>query len=798
MKYPKGTPAGGTTIHVVGRNLQYFRHSLVYFYVYYKNKKYVSGCEVTSNITMKCTAPSINEIKGILREEIPEQLEYGFEMDYVSSVQNLSSKLNNSYLLYPNPEYYPLKTVEIKQNTNESLIIKGQHLDLASQKSDVVVKIGIGVCNVTSITRNNVTCRPPAEQPLNSMGDEESAELPSVNVTVGNKLNFYIGKLKYYQPASKAFFKEIDVIFIFLIFLLFVALLTAYRHHSTKSTRVQTIMQKQIDALESRVALECREAFLELQTEITELRGGPTAPGMPFLEYKRYVKMILFPNMEYHGVMPFEAPELKYEKFHQLLLNKNFLLGFIHILELSRNFSMSDRVKVASLIMLVLQSKMDYCTDILKTLLAELIRKCIHGKSNPKLLLRRTESIAEKMLSSWFTFLLYKCLRECAGEPLYLLFQAIKQQLDKGPVDVITGESRYALSDSKMISYPIDFKPLTVYVSIDSIFTDIEVKVLDCDTISQVKEKSLDYIYRGTPYSKRPTKIDDYDVELKSNGALLSDFDKTTKEVGGWKIFNTLKHYKVPDGAFLSLVLRMCKQGQNKLRQQFGHVNLGPNPSPTKEYANFSKKWHLVKRPANENHKNDDNNVKVVSEIYLMRLMVTKGTFKKFVDDLFDAIFSLRSPYIKYMFDFLDNQAFMHGIEDPEVVHIWKTNALPLRFWVNLIKNPNFLFDIHKSNSVDSCLSVVAQTFVDSCCITDSKLSKDSCVSKVLYVKDIPAYKKRVNQYYGHIKSMQAVSVQEMNVLLADESRIHQSEFSINQALHELYMYAIKYKVPLE
>lgn len=50
--------------------------------------------------------------------------------------------------------------------------------------------------------------------------------------------------------------------------------------------------------------------------------------------------------------------------------------------------------------------------------------------------------------------------------------------------------------------------------------------------------------------------------------------------------------------------------------------------------------------------------------------------------------------------------------------------SLPLRFWVNLIKNPNFVFDIHKSNIVDSCLSVVAQTFMDSCSTSDHRLGK--------------------------------------------------------------------------
>ena len=54
----------------------------------------------------------------------------------------------------------------------------------------------------------------------------------------------------------------------------------------------------------------------------------------------------------------------------------------------------------------------------------------MEGKSHPKLLLRRTKSVAEKMLSAWFTFLLYKFLHECAGEPLFMLYQAIKHQVE--------------------------------------------------------------------------------------------------------------------------------------------------------------------------------------------------------------------------------------------------------------------------------------------------------------------------------------------------------------------------------
>ena len=297
-----------------------------------------------------------------------------------------------------------------------------------------------------------------------------------------------------------------------------ICVVIAYRRKSTESSRVLKSMQEHMDMLELQVAAECKEAFAELQTEMTDLTSDLTSGGIPFLDYRTYAVKILFPSLEEHSplLQQWDRPELvRKEKplrlFGQLLMNKTFLLLFIRTLESNRYFYMRDRVNVASLIMVTLQSKMEYCTDILKTLLAELIEKCMEGKSHPKLLLRRTESVAEKMLSAWFTFLLYKFLRECAGEPLYLLFRAIKHQVDKGPVDCVTSEARYSLSEEKLIRQSTEYKVMTVYVSISpqTIYvsgleahtdtTDTSVKVLDCDTIVQVIIISLFSILLSTP-----------------------------------------------------------------------------------------------------------------------------------------------------------------------------------------------------------------------------------------------------------------------------------------------------------
>lgn len=843
IKIPKGIPAGGIRISVSGKNLAYIQNPQMY--VYYKDKMFGSQCVVLSNSNMACPSPNI-AVTETLDAEHPLDLEYGFRMDNVSGVQNLSMKSGYThFLLYPNPVYEPFDE-DVKYYKSDYLTINGQHLDRACQESDVTVRIGNSLCNVTSLSRQQLTCRPPVTQPpgIDEDGRPNPQELPQVVVEVGvGKLRYVIGKLSYASPAglngplSKP--ALIGVIAgIVLLVLIFVAFLIAYRRKSTESNRVLKNMQEQMDILELRVAAECKEAFAELQTEMTDLTGDLTSGGIPFLDYRTYAMKILFPNIDDHVVLQWERPELlRKEKglrlFGQLIMNKTFLLLFIRTLESNRYFSMRDRVNVASLIMVTLQSKMEYCTDILKTLLAELIEKCMEGKSHPKLLLRRTESVAEKMLSAWFTFLLYKFLRECAGEPLFMLFRAMKQQVDKGPVDSITSEARYSLSEEKLIRQSIDFKPMTVYVSISqqAVFVsgldpnteNVPVKVLDCDTISQVKEKALDTIYRATPYSQRPRK-DDLDLEWRtgtSGRLILYDEDSTTKTEGEWKKRNTLNHYRVPDGGALNLVskqssfynLSILPEKTDK-SHKYETLNLSKFSSASPPLSRATsplnhdhdgglKVWHLVKHHDTDTQKEGERGNKMVSEIYLTRLLATKGTLQKFVDDLFETIFSTAHRgsalplAIKYMFDFLDDQALQHGISDPEVVHTWKSNSLPLRFWVNLIKNPNFVFDIHKSNIVDSCLSVVAQTFMDSCSTSDHRLGKDSPSSKLLYAKDIPVYKEWVERYYSDIKMMPAISDQDMNAMLAEESRLHTTEFNTNCALHELYTYAMKYNEQL-
>uniref|UniRef100_A0A8C5AYM7 Sema domain-containing protein n=1 Tax=Gadus morhua TaxID=8049 RepID=A0A8C5AYM7_GADMO len=344
---------------------------------------------------------------------------------------------------------------------------------------------------------------------------------------------------------------------------------------------------------------------------------------------------------------------------------------------------------------------------------------------------------------------------------------------------------------------------------------EIPVKVLNCDSLTQVKEKILDAIYKNMPYSQRPL-VGDMDLEWRQGRTarvVLQDEDITTKIESDWKRLNTLMHYQVSERCVVALVPKQMSSYNLPISASFprsiskyGQSTPTSPDSPhsrvpmlTPDMESGVKVWHLVKNHDHGDQKEGERGSKMVSEIYLTRLLATKGTLQKFVDDLFETLFSTTCRgtalplAIKYMFDFLDEQADKHNIHDMDVRHTWKSNCLPLRFWVNVIKNPQFVFDIHKSSITDACLSVVAQTFMDSCSTSEHRLGKDSPSTKLLYAKDIPHYKNWVERYYADISRLPAISDQDMNAYLAEQARLHSQEFNVLSALHEIYAYISKY-----
>ncbi|XP_061640873.1 plexin-A2-like isoform X2 [Phyllopteryx taeniolatus] len=762
--------SGHTTLTVTGTNLDVVQEPRVR--VKYGGRESVNVCKVLNTTTISCLAPSLqSEYDGGRAESVKRVDEFGFVFN---NVQALLTYGNSSFVYYPDPYLEPLSLSGILEQ---------------KPGAPIILKVQVGGLHIS-----------PGEVHIHS---DSLLTLPAImSITAGGGL----------------------------LLVVVVIVLLAYRRKSHENDLTLKRLQLQMDNLESRVALECKEAFAELQTDINELTSDLDRAGIPYLDYRTYAMRVLFPGIDDHPVLrDLEVPgsgqasvEKALKQFGQLVNNKVFLLTFIRTLELQRSFSMRDRGYVASLIMTALQGRLEYATDILKHLLSDLIERNLESKNHPKLLLRRTESVAEKMLTNWFAFLLHKFLKESAGEPLFMLFCAIKQQMEKGPIDAITGEARYSLSEDKLIRQQTEYKMLTLScVNPDNENSpEIAVKALNCDTITQVKEKILDAVYKNMPCSQRP-RANNMDLEWRQGRTarvVLQDEDITTKIEADWKRLNTLLHYQVTDRCTVALVPKQmssfnipCSASFPRSISRYG-VDIPFRSTPTSPDSPHSrvpmltpdlesgvKVWHLVKNHEHGDQKEGERGSKMVSEIYLTRLLATKGTLQKFVDDLFETLFSTvcrgtALPLaIKYMFDFLDEQADLHGIYDTDVRHTWKSNCLPLRFWVNVIKNPQFVFDIHKSSITDACLSVVAQTFMDSCSTSEHRLGKDSPSTKLLYAKDIPHYKSWVERYYADINRLPAISDQDMNAYLAEQARLHSGEFNALSALHEIYNYVSKY-----
>lgn len=99
------------------------------------------------------------------------------------------------------------------------------------------------------------------------------------------------------------------------------------------------------------------------------------------------------------------------------------------------------------------------------------------------------------------------------------------------------------------------------------------------------------------------------------------------------------------------------------------------------ETGNNMRVFHLI-RPVDDhqigsNTKTTERTHKAIPEIFLTRLLSTKGTIQKFVNDFFNTILTVNDalpPAVKWLFDLLDEAARRHCISDPEVVHAWKSN----------------------------------------------------------------------------------------------------------------------------
>ncbi|XP_010083940.1 PREDICTED: plexin-C1, partial [Pterocles gutturalis] len=678
-------------------------------------------------------------------------------------------------------------------NYNSLFIIVKENDNLNISKTEVEVYLSyMNGAQTKQIWFNvqNITKKPDRSTILCKFKREGTDKIDFSTVKVFVKLGNFEHEVK---PTSSHIYLYVLILLPIVVGVIIAAFIVT-RYKSKELTRKQS---QQLELLEYEIRKEIREGFAELQMD--ELDVVDSFGTVPFLDYKHFALRTFFPESGgFASIFSEDMPQSRdqtskdesFNMLHALICNKNFLVTLIHTLEKQKNFSVKDRCLFASFLTIALQTKLVYLTHILEVLTKDLMEQS--SNVQPKLLLRRTESVVEKLLTNWMSVCLSGFLRETIGEPFYLLVTTLNQRINKGPVDAITCKALYTLNEDWLLWQVSEFKTVVLNIIFEKIPENesgdacqtIQVNVLDCDTIGQAKEKSLQAFLNKNGFLYG-LQLDEIGLELVSEEQQreLLDIDGSSEVMeDGIRKLNTISHYEISNGATIKVFKKKA------------------NTRSDVDYSDEHCHLILPDSEANKDVKGAGHKGKQkfkVKEMYLTKLLSTKVAIHSVVEKLFRSIWSLpnnKAPVaIKYFFDFLDAQAESKKITDPDVVHIWKTNSLPLRFWVNILKNPQFVFDIKKTSHIDGCLSVIAQAFMDAFSLAEQTLGKEAPTNKLLYAKDIPLYKKEVKAYYKAIRDLPPLTTSEVEEFLTQESKKHENEFNEKVALIEICRYITKY-----
>uniref|UniRef100_A0A7E4V2I7 Plexin-A4 n=1 Tax=Panagrellus redivivus TaxID=6233 RepID=A0A7E4V2I7_PANRE len=793
-------------------------------------------CQIVNSTRMLCTSPAVSLPTSHHNIDLSSYARWpiGFIMDEVKEVRNLGYRVQLTTV--PDPQFTPFTGIKI-QSPEQPLIIQGNFLAQAATIDEYSVTVGIERCPVFVLEAHQLLCRMPSRMPAatDDLGNPLNGGHAMVVVRVG-AIRSELGLIEY-DDASALLRMDTKRAFLlfgagfFLLATAAVLIVVLWRRRSNEHERDYKRIQMQMEQMETSVRNECKQAFAELQTDMTDLTMAIDDAGIPYNDRAEFISRLLFRDSTdmsmlsgwngsgqmgiYSNNMPIALGQ-----FDSLLWNRQFLFIFVQNAEMDISMTASERSTLASLLISALSRNMSYCTDIVLSLLSHHIENMAKGRRNAPvhLLFRQSESLIEKLFQHWLTICLYPYLCDPSGpgRNFYLLYKALKCQTEKGPVDVTTGNARYSLSEQKLLRESIDAQVINLQIIPTDGFDQapIACRVLQCDTISQVKAKFLDMLYKNQPYSQRIT-IDHFDLEWRCprrGCVLLLDDDKP--QAKGMKRLNTIAHYNIPNNALLAMQSRSqhsftFRSGSSDTTcSAWSSTHLienaaSPTASSDVQYYHLtppmSSGYNSLSRPYSSLGKkkvfkgHSVNTTRNIPEVYLTRLLTCKGTIQKFVADFFDSVMFAHPSdpvpvILKYVLDFLDHEAERNGVTDPEVVHAWKTNAVVLRFWMQLIHNPDCLFDIQRQPCLDASLIVVGQTLMDSFSQTEYPLGKESPSSKLLFAKDIAHYKPIASSMFMRMKHEPVVDdklfYEHINAISKTFNEGVSSTFAINELLH--------------
>ncbi|XP_052781274.1 plexin-A1-like isoform X1 [Mya arenaria] len=817
-----GFMSGGTIITVSGDDLKNGHDAFIIAKFDFAETKEKCEFDNNSTTTMHCPVPKApesvlqmlnstnSETKRRRRREACSEC---LSVEIVIKIDGVEKTFSLTY--YHDPSFSKFDGTKLFSSKDQYLTIEGNDLNLVAGTSDYKITIGIEDCKMIEVNKNYMTCAAPRNQPKAS----QPGQLPEVNVKVGN-IHTTLGYIQYQQ--------ELNIILIIagasggaaVFLLVMVIFVCKYRKVGSKAKA----LEKQLNNLELEIKHVAKEEFLDMQTSMSTVNRNLIEQGFPYHSYQQYACNAMFATdylMSDPVVSSYKmSDELRarartgMERFQGLLENKFFLVSLITTMEKQKHFFIKEKSNFAGNLCAIMMGRMDYMHEVLQVLITQLVEDP-SSKRGVKSLFRRSESITEKLLSNWLSLCLYPHLKDHTGSLLYLLYIATRKTMEAGPIDALTNDAKYTLSEEKLLrkyqgsatdeettDVKFEAKALTLNVVVDNGEEIYPCKALDCDTVNQVKAKCLDQIYVNYPASQLP--VDPTELLLEwhagfSGRMILRDKDNTSKRDGEWIRVNTLAHYAVADQSNMALV----DPRNAELSQQEDYVNLAQidpgfdvnsmgsdqpltaecSTSHDEENPMELKQWHLLK--------DDDANKKeksAIDQLYLNRLITTKLSLVKYIDDLFSLVLesSKCPPPVKFLYDFLDDLAEKQKI-DPDTLHAWKSHSYSIRIWAMLIKTPSILFDINAPSYVSESLDVISQVFIESFSRTEQAVSKESPTQKLIFRNELTNFRTHVQEFYKNVKE-NVQKPDELGQYLTSINRNQQeTTFNKNAALYRLY-----------
>ncbi|XP_071081824.1 plexin-A1-like isoform X2 [Haliotis cracherodii] len=779
------------------------------------------GCRHKNDSLIECSAPTVTkELRHKLEiDNNPDnadliQVEVEFQMDGVNS-----SLLRQTLEIVSDPVFYNFTeegmTKDLVEGIRTVIIIRGERINLSATAADFHVTVGRNSCDVLSrkVYRTEIHCLAPESRPLTISDDSPE---PEVQIRLGY-IQRRVGYLRYIQSSKVHLYLYITVGFLALGVLALVIIGVLLRRRSRLAVEK---LQDDMEQMELRIQTEFRQAFAELQTDMTDITGELVETGLPYNKFNVYAFQILFPTddvteMTSHKLARY--PEINCVdvtsldtamlELESLFLNKFFVITVINSLENQRTLSLSDKSTFAGCLAACLLQNMDFFSQLTKLLLEQYVPDAIARKKH-KSLFRRCESITETVTSTWLGMCLHQhLLKSRGGSALIMLVKAMQTVMEKAPIDAVTGAARATLAyDQLLLTQTDNDQSITLKVQINGGEFATTCAVLQCDTITQVKAKCLGVIYKKDPASVRPRSAD-IDLQWLSGnqGKLILKEEDTCPAADEDHVkLMTLSDYHVTDGSLVELLNKHTTEEEedryvnykNIQQQQLTHSEvqlLVEDEEEEEEKGGSSRvdaiRYHLVK-PDEE----DQGKTRILPEAHLHKLLQAKINVKKFVDDVIDSTLDKKDVplCVKYLFCVLEGLALRHDV-DQDTLLSWKNNSYPVRFWGRLLSRPNIVFDIDTPEYLQPSLDIVASTFIDSF-TPPQMLSKNSSPHKLLFFKDLEDYRAVVKSFHRGVSSAPAVDERDMAKEM--HKLTYMQSFNLNKiaVFYELFLVIAKFK----